>query len=81
MAQKFRTRLPSTVIQASAGLPIVRTSPDHGTGLGIAGRNEADPGSLRHAVWLGLDIIRNRERWKRMSANPLQPQKKEKGGE
>ncbi|HNI06006.1 MAG TPA: 4-hydroxythreonine-4-phosphate dehydrogenase PdxA, partial [Flavobacteriales bacterium] len=68
-------------VNYTAGLPIVRTSPDHGTGLGIAGRNEADPGSLRHAVWLGLDIIRNRERWKRMSANPLQPQKKEKGGE
>ncbi len=68
-------------VNYTAGLPIVRTSPDHGTGLGIAGRNEADPGSIRHAVWLGLDIIQNRERWKRMSANPLQPQKKEKGGE
>ncbi len=68
-------------VNYTAGLPIVRTSPDHGTGMGIAGKNEADPGSFRHAIWLGLDIIQNRERWKRMSANPLQPQKKEKGGE
>lgn len=68
-------------VNYTAGLPIVRTSPDHGTGLGIAGKNEADPGSIRHAVWLGLDIIQNRERWKKMSANPLQAQKKEKGGE
>ena len=68
-------------VNYTAGLPIVRTSPDHGTGMDIAGKGEADPGSIRHAVWLGLDIIQNRERWKRMSANPLQPQKKEKGGE
>lgn len=68
-------------VNYTAGLPIVRTSPDHGTGLGIAGKGEADEGSFRHAVWLGLDIIQHRERWKRMSANPLQPQKREKGGE
>ena len=68
-------------VNYTAGLPIVRTSPDHGTGMDIAGKGEADAGSLRHAVWLGLDIIQNRERWKRISANPLQPQKKEKGGE
>ncbi len=68
-------------VNYTAGLPIVRTSPDHGTGMDIAGKGEADEGSFRHAVWLGLDIIQNRERWKRIGANPLQPQKKEKGGE
>ena len=68
-------------VNYTAGLPIVRTSPDHGTGMDIAGKNLADEGSFRHAVWLGLDIIQNRERWKKMSANPLQPQKKERGGE
>ncbi len=68
-------------VNYTAGLPIVRTSPDHGTGMDIAGKNMADEGSFRHAVWLGLDIIQNRDRWKKMSANPLQPQKKERGGE
>jgi len=68
-------------VNYTAGLPIVRTSPDHGTGMDIAGKGEADGGSFRHAIWLGLDIIQDRERWKRISANPLQPQKKEKGGE
>jgi 4-hydroxythreonine-4-phosphate dehydrogenase len=68
-------------VNYTAGLPIVRTSPDHGTGMDIAGKSLADEGSFRHAVWLGLDIIQNRERWKRISANPLQPQKKERGGE
>jgi 4-hydroxythreonine-4-phosphate dehydrogenase len=68
-------------VNYTAGLPIVRTSPDHGTGMDIAGKNLADEGSFRHAIWLGLDIIQNRERWKKMSANPLEPQKKERGGE
>ncbi len=68
-------------VNYTAGLPIVRTSPDHGTGMDIAGKNMADEGSFRSAVWLGLDIIQNRERWKKMSVNPLQPQKKERGGE
>ena len=68
-------------VNFTAGLPVVRTSPDHGTGLGIAGKGEADPGSFRQAVWLAGDILRHRERWKVLTANPLQPQKKEKGGE
>lgn len=68
-------------VNYTAGLPIVRTSPVHGTGMDIAGKGEADESSFRHAIWLGLDIIQNRERWKRNGANPLQPQKKEKGGE
>lgn len=68
-------------VNYTAGLPIIRTSPDHGTGLSIAGQGVADEGSFRHAVWLACDIRMQRERWKAMSANPLQPQRKEKGGE
>ena len=62
----------------TAGLPIVRTSPDHGTGLDIAGKGVADEGSFRSAVWLACDVKRNRERYKEISADPLQPQKREK---
>lgn len=65
-------------VNFTAGLPIVRTSPDHGTGLGIAGQGVADEGSFRAAVWLACDIHANREHWKEISANPLQPQKREK---
>jgi 4-hydroxythreonine-4-phosphate dehydrogenase len=68
-------------VNYTAGLPVVRTSPDHGTGLDIAGKGEADPGSFRQAVWLAGDILQHRETYKAMNANPLQPQKKEKGGE
>lgn len=65
-------------VNFTAGLPIVRTSPDHGTGLDIAGQGLADEGSIRASVWLAADILENRERYKVITANPLQPQKREK---
>ena len=65
-------------VNYTAGLPIVRTSPDHGTALDIAGKGIADEGSFRHAVWTACDILRHRETYKAMTANPLQPQKREK---
>ncbi len=65
-------------VNYTAGLPVVRTSPDHGTALDIAGKGVADEGSFRHAVWLACDILRRREAYKAMTANPLQPQKRDK---
>lgn len=65
-------------VNFTAGLPIVRTSPDHGTGLDIAGKGLADEGSFRAALWLASDILRNREHFRQISTNPLQPQKREK---
>ena len=63
-------------VNFTAGLPIVRTSPDHGTGYDISGKNQADPSSLREAVFLAIDIFRNRRMYLEISANPLQPQQK-----
>ncbi len=65
-------------VNVTAGLPIVRTSPDHGTALNIAGQGVADEGSFRAAVWLACDIHRARERYKTIGADPLKPQKREK---
>jgi 4-hydroxythreonine-4-phosphate dehydrogenase len=65
-------------VNYTAGLPIVRTSPDHGTGMDIAGKGVAEAGSFRHAVWLACDIREQREIHKAITANPLQPQKREK---
>ncbi|MFN3875580.1 MAG: 4-hydroxythreonine-4-phosphate dehydrogenase PdxA [Flavobacteriales bacterium] len=65
-------------VNVTAGLPIVRTSPDHGVGLDIAGKGIADEGSFRAAVWMAGDIRLNRERYKAITANPLQPQRREK---
>ena len=47
-------------VNFTAGLPIVRTAPDHGTGYDIANKNIADPDSFRHAIYLALDVLRNR---------------------
>ena len=65
-------------VNFTAGLPVVRTSPDHGTGMDIAGQGIADESSFRAAVWLAMDVIKNREHYRTISANPLQEQKKEK---
>jgi len=47
-------------VNYTAGLPVVRTSPDHGTGYGIAGKNMANESSLRAAIYRAADIFRNR---------------------
>ena len=47
-------------VNFTAGLPIVRTSPDHGTGYEIAGRDEADPRSMMQAIYTAIDIFRRR---------------------
>ena len=48
-------------VNFTAGLPIVRTSPDHGTAFEMAGRDEADPRSMMSAIFTAIDIYRNRE--------------------
>ena len=57
----FKTISFGEGVNYSAGLSIIRTSPDHGTGFDIAGKNIADPSSFRHALDLALDIheVRN----------------------
>ena len=52
----FKTISFGEGVNYSAGLSIIRTSPDHGTGFDIAGKNIADPSSFRHALNLALDI-------------------------
>ena len=47
-------------VNFTAGLPIVRTSPAHGTAYDIAGQNKADGQSMRNAIYLAIDILRNR---------------------
>jgi 4-hydroxythreonine-4-phosphate dehydrogenase len=47
-------------VNVSVGLPIVRTSPDHGTAFDIAGRGVADPGSMAEAIAVACTIARNR---------------------
>lgn len=50
-------------VNFTAGLPIVRTSPDHGTAFDIAGKGIADPSSMIHAAKLGIKICRSRNQY------------------
>lgn len=56
----FKTLAFETGVNYTAGLPFVRTSPDHGTAYSIAGKNQANENSFRHAMYLAADIIKNR---------------------
>lgn len=58
-------------VNFTAGLPIVRTSPDHGTGFDIAGKGEASADSIRAAIFLATDIRKNRLNYRKISRNPL----------
>ncbi len=65
-------------VNFTAGLPIVRTSPAHGTAYDIAGKGVASEDSFRQAVYVALDIFRNRCIEKEISARPLRKQYYEK---
>lgn len=58
-------------VNYTAGLPFVRTSPDHGTAFGIAWKGEADPTSMREAIYKAIDIYRRREIFDEAASNPL----------
>ena len=58
-------------VNFTAGLPIVRTSPDHGTAYGIAGKNEADATSMLHAIYTAIDVLKTRKENTLLLANQL----------
>jgi len=67
----FKTLSFGKGVNFTAGLTGVRTSPDHGTAYEIAGKDEADFASFRKAVYVGMDVFRNREEYKELTVNPL----------
>ena len=66
-------------VNFTADLPIVRTSPDHGTAFDIAGKNMANELSMRSAMYLAVDIFKNRKFSKQIHLNPLPFSKEERG--
>ena len=66
-------------VNFTAGLPFVRTSPDHGTGYNIAGTNSADHSSFLQALFLALDVSRHRKEYE--SAHRDRVTKSEKASE
>lgn len=67
----FKALSFSEGVNYTAGLPFVRTSPDHGTAFDIAGQNVADPTSFRQAIFLAIDVARSRKDHTEMHANAL----------
>jgi 4-hydroxythreonine-4-phosphate dehydrogenase len=67
----FKALSMSDGVNFTAGLPIVRTSPDHGTAFDIAGKGEADENSFRQAIYSAIDIWKNRKHEEEISTNPL----------
>ena len=65
-------------VNYTAGLPIVRTSPAHGTAYDIAGQGIAEEASFRQAVYTAIDVYRNRLFDKEIHARPLRRQYYEK---
>ncbi len=70
----FKTIAMESGVNFTAGLPYVRTSPDHGTGYDIAGKNEANAASFREAIFQAIDIFRNRKIEDAINRNPLRRQ-------
>lgn len=67
----FKVLAMENGVNFTAGLPIVRTSPDHGTAFDIAGKNMASPDSFRQALYMAIDIYRNRKNDSEARSNPL----------
>jgi 4-hydroxythreonine-4-phosphate dehydrogenase len=58
-------------VNYTAGLPVIRTSPAHGTAYSLAGEDKASPESFRQAMFLAVDIFKNRKIYAEISKNPL----------
>ena len=67
----FKTIALDSGVNYTAGLPIVRTSPDHGTAYDIAGQGKADENSMRQAIYTAIDVWRNRQQYDEPLQNPL----------
>jgi 4-hydroxythreonine-4-phosphate dehydrogenase len=68
----FKVLAMDNGVNFTAGLPIVRTSPDHGTAYDIAGKGLANENSFRQALYAAIDIYRNRIIFDEPTVNPLQ---------
>ncbi|MBS2097763.1 4-hydroxythreonine-4-phosphate dehydrogenase PdxA [Carboxylicivirga linearis] len=67
----FKALTFSKGVNYTAGLPFIRTSPDHGTAFEIAGQDKANFESFRQAVYLAIDVCHNRAENKELHKNPL----------
>jgi 4-hydroxythreonine-4-phosphate dehydrogenase len=67
----FKALATGEGVNYTAGLPVIRTSPDHGTAFDIAGKNMADTSSFLAAIYQCIDIIQQRDTYEENHKNPL----------
>jgi len=72
----FKSLAFGSGVNFTAGLDIIRTSPDHGTGFDIVGKGIADESSFRTAMYAAIDIQRNRHDYHEFRKNKLKPSRK-----
>lgn len=71
----FKTLAYEEGVNYTAGLPFIRTSPDHGVAYDIAGQNIADEQSFTEAIFMAIKIFKNRQEYNDLMANRLQPRR------
>ena len=76
----FKALAFDTGVNFTAGLPIVRTAPDHGTAYELAGKNAANPMPMKSAIYEAIDIVRNRWNYEQMRENVLKAPSASEGG-
>lgn len=67
----FKTLAFDRGVNFTAGLPIVRTSPAHGTAYELAGKDQASPASFSEALYLAEEIYRNRREYEELTSDPV----------
>jgi 4-hydroxythreonine-4-phosphate dehydrogenase len=67
----FKALSMDSGVNFTAGLPVVRTSPAHGTAFELAGKNVASADSFRNAIYTAIDVVRNRRTYEEISRDPL----------
>lgn len=67
----FKSLVFNNGVNYTAGLPVIRTSPDHGTAYELVGLDKASENSFRQALYLAIDVYKNREMYKGITSNPL----------
>ena len=73
--EPFKTLAFDDGVNFTAGLPIVRTSPDHGTAYDMAGRDEADPRSMMASIYEAIDIFKSRRAYDNLLAGKMKEKK------
>lgn len=74
----FKALAFNSGVNFTAGLSVIRTSPDHGPAYDLAGKNIAEENSFKQALWMACDIARNRGVYQEINSNPLPISKKQR---